>query len=180
MARSEFATTDQYSDLFWAVLGGKIGFGVAAEIEIDLVAVSRFYRGGIFFPGTSAAEVLNSWRSWAPNLPDEATTSVALLRLPPDPQLPLPLQGQFVTHLRYTHLGDADEAARLLAPMRGAAPILMDTMADLPYAAIDAVHMDPTSPMPCYDRGITLREFPAEAVDQLVAVNGADSGSASS
>jgi len=151
---------------------------VVTEIEIELVPVSRFFGGGIFFPGTSAAAVLHAWRLWAPSLPNEVTTSVALLRLPPDPQLPPPLQGQFVVHLRYAHLGDADEAARLLAPMRDTAPILIDTVAELPYAAVDAVHMDPTSPMPSYDRGIALRDFPAEAVDRLVASNGTDSGSA--
>jgi hypothetical protein len=169
---------DQHPDLFWALRGGKIGFGVVTEIEIELMPVSRFFGGGIFFPGTSAADVLYAWRLWAPTLPVEASTSVALLRLPPDPQLPPPLQGQFVVHLRYTHLGDADEASARLAPMRGSAPIMIDTVAELPYAAIDAVHMDPTSPMPSFDRGMALREFPAEAVDQLVATNGADSGSA--
>jgi len=171
-------TADQHPDLFWALRGGKIGFGVVTEIEIELVPVSRFFGGGIFFPGTSAAAVLHAWRLWAPSLPNEVTTSVALLRLPPDPQLTPPLQGQFVVHLRYAHLGDADEAARLLAPMRDTAPILIDTVAELPYAAVDAVHMDPTSPMPSYDRGIALRDFPAEAVDRLVASNGTDSGSA--
>jgi len=171
-------TADQHPDLFWALRGGKIGFGVVTEIEIELVPVSRFFGGGIFFPGTSAAAVLHAWRLWAPSLPNEVTTSVALLRLPPDPQLPPPLQGQFVVHLRYAHLGDADEAARLLAPMRETAQILIDNVAELPYAAVDAVHMDPTSPMPSYDRGIALRDFPAEAVDRLVASNGTDSGSA--
>lgn len=165
------------ADLFWALRGAKIGFGVVTEIVVELVPVARFYGGGLFFPGADAAAVLHAWRQWAPALPDEVTTSVALLRLPPDPQLPPMLQGQFVAHLRYAHLGDAAAAEQVLAPMRDVAPLLLDTMADLPYAAVDAVHLDPTSPMPCMDYGLTLNALPAAAVDALVAADGADSDS---
>ena len=38
--------------------------------------------GGLFLPGSAAAELLHLWRQWAPMLPDEAGTSVALLRPP--------------------------------------------------------------------------------------------------
>jgi hypothetical protein len=134
--------------------------------------------GGIFFPGAAAATVLHAWRQWAPTLPGEAGTSVALLRLPPDPALPPPLRGQFVVHLRYSNIGDLAPALELIAPMRGVAPVLADTIDELPYPAVDAVHMDPTSPVPAYDHGVGLRELPAEAVDTIVATAGAESGSA--
>lgn len=169
---------DHDSDLFRSIRGGKVGFGIVVEMTIDLVRVRRLVGGGIFFPGTAAAAVLQAWRLWAPALPVEAGTSVALLRLPPDPALPPPLQGQFVVHLRYTHLGDAAAAQALIAPMRGVAPVLADTVGELPYPAIDAVHMDPTTPLPAYDHGVGVRQLPAEAVDAIVATAGAGSGSA--
>ena len=50
---------EQDADLFWAVRGGKIGFGIVTEIEIDLVEVTRFYGGGLFFPGADAAAVVH-------------------------------------------------------------------------------------------------------------------------
>ena len=165
-------------DLFWAMRGGKAGFGIVTEMTIDLMPVSRFFGGGLFFAGADAARVLHAWRTWAPQLPDEVTTSVALLRLPPDPQLPPPLQGQFVTHLRYTHLGDAATAAELLEPMRAVAPVIFDTVGEMPYPACDAVHMDPPVPMPAFDHGLALAALPAEAVDAIVAAAGAESGSA--
>jgi hypothetical protein len=34
---------------------------------------------------------------------------------------------------------------------------------DLPYAAVDAVHTDPTDPMPSWDRGTALAALPARA-----------------
>ena len=93
---------------------------------------------------------------------------------PPDPALPEPLRGRHLAHVRFAHLGDEAEGAALLAPIRAVATPVVDTVADLPYAAIDAVHMDPTDPMPIWDRGTTLAELPAEAVDALLATAGPD------
>ncbi|GAA3248342.1 FAD-binding oxidoreductase [Pseudonocardia petroleophila] len=161
-------------DLFWALRGGSGNFGIVTELEFDLVPVTTLYGGGIFFPGEAAADVLHAYRTWVGTLPEETTTSVALLRLPPLPELPEPLRGRFVVHLRFAHLGPADEGAALLAPMRAAAPAVLDLVADMPYAAVDSIHMDPTDPMPTWERGTTLRELPAAAVDELLAVAGPD------
>jgi FAD/FMN-containing dehydrogenase len=170
----EIRSVDAGSDpeLFWALRGGKGSFGIVTALEFDLVPVSRLYGGGVFYPGSAAAEVLHAYRAWAPTLPEETTTSVAVLRLPPDPALPGPLRGQTVVHLRVAHLGSAEEGAALLAPMRAAAPALLDGVGEMPFAAVDAIHMDPTEPMPTYDRGTLLRELTAEAVDALLAVAG--------
>jgi FAD/FMN-containing dehydrogenase len=167
-------TAESDPDLFWAVRGGKSTFGIVTELEFGLVPVARFYGGCIFFPGEASAAVLHAWRDWAPTLSDDTTTSVAMLRLPPDPSLPEPLRGRMVTTLRFVHLGPAEEGAALIAPMRALATPLMDLVGDMPYVAVDAVHMDPTTPMPARERGVTLTALPAEAVDALLATAGPD------
>lgn len=165
-------------ELFWAIRGGKGNFGIVTEMEFDLMPVTTLYAGGIFFPANACADVLHSYRGWVKTLPEEATSSVALLRLPPDPALPEPLRGQFAVHLRFAHLdsgsGEPSEGARLLAPMRAVAAPLMDTVGQMPYAAVDSIHMDPTEPMPVWERGAGLSELPAAAVDALLAVAGPD------
>lgn len=160
------------SDLFWAILGGRDGFGIVTAIEFELFDLPTVYGGGIFFAGSATRDVLHAWREWAPTLPEEAGTSVAVLRLPPDPDLPAPLQGQLAVHVRYTHTGDPAAAAALLAPMRSAGPILLENVDILPTAALDAVHMDPAGPMPSAERGVLLGEFPAAAVEALLEVAG--------
>jgi hypothetical protein len=165
-------------ELFWALRGaGKSGFGVVTELEFDLVPVSRLYGGGIYFPAAAAADLLHAWLEWAPTLPEPASTSIAVLRLPPDPELPPPLRGRTVLHLRYSHCdpGSGTTAARaeaLLAPMRRVAEPLVDGIGELPYTAVDTIHGDPTTPMPVLESGTALRELPAEAVDALLAVAG--------
>ncbi|MBY4573612.1 FAD-linked oxidase [Gordonia paraffinivorans] len=160
------------SDLFWAILGGRDGFVIVTAIEFELFDLPTVYGGGIFFAGSATRDVLHAWREWAPTLPEEAGTSVAVLRLPPDPDLPAPLQGQLAVHVRYTHTEDPAAAAALLAPMRSAGPILLENVDILPTAALDAVHMDPAGPMPSAERGVLLGEFPAAAVEALLEVAG--------
>lgn len=169
-------------ELFWAVRGGKGNFGIVTELEFDLLPVATLYGGGIFFPASAAGDLLHTYRQWVDTLPEETTTSVALLRLPPDPGLPEPLRGQFAIHLRFAHLGSpgvppggrAAEGAALLAPMRAVAAPIMDMVGEMPYAAVDSIHMDPTEPMPVWERGAALRELPAAAVDALLATAGPD------
>ncbi|WP_327011141.1 FAD-binding oxidoreductase [Dactylosporangium sp. NBC_01737] len=160
------------SDLFWAVRGGKGNFGVVTAIEFDLFDVPALTGGGIYFPATHAAEVLHAYRQWAPGLPERMNTSLAMLRLPPLPQLPEPLRGAFVVHLRVAYLGDATDAERLLAPMLAAAPALLGGVGEMPYQAVDAIHQDPVDPTPTRERGVLLGELTASTVEGLLAAAG--------
>ncbi|MGA8245287.1 MAG: FAD-binding protein, partial [Nocardioides sp.] len=156
------------SDLFWAVRGGKGNFGVVTALELDLVPVARIYGGGVFFSGSSARDVLHSFRAWAPTLPDHAGTSVALLRLPEIEALPEPIRGRYVVQLRFSVNGSPAEGGELLAPMLDSGEVLLSGVGELPVTAIDAIHQDPTDPMPVWERGSLLHSLPAAAVDALL------------
>lgn len=167
-----WVTPERHADLFWGVRGGKAMLGIVTSVEFELPHIPEFYGGAIYFDGSSAAEVLHAWRNWGAALPETVNTSVAIQQLPPLPGVPEPLAGRMTVALRYTAVGDADEARRLLAPMRAAAPVLLDTVAVLPYAAIGAVHADPVDPMPCHEDQALLRELSSEAVDTILAAAG--------
>ena len=167
---------DTEPDLFWAVRGGKGNFGVVTALEIGLVPVATIYGGAVFFAGESARDVLHSFRTWAPTLPDRSTTSVALLNLPPAEHLPEPLRGRYVVMLRFAHNGSETEGAELLAPMLESGEVLVHGVAAMPYANADAIHQDPTEPMPVWEKGTLLADLPADAVDTLLTAAGPDSG----
>ena len=94
---------DRAPELHWALRGaGRTGFGVVTELEFALFPLTRLYGGGIVWPAAAAADVLHAWREWAPTLPDEAGTSVALLRVPRDAGWPAPLHDRTVVHVRFT------------------------------------------------------------------------------
>lgn len=159
-------------DLFWAVRGGKGNFGVVTALEIGLVPVVDIYGGAIFFAAESARDVLHSFRAWAPTLPERTGTSVALLNLPPVDHLPEPLRGKYAVMLRFSHNGPEAEGAALLAPMLEAGEVLLSGVGALPYTQADAIHQDPTDPMPVWERGALLRELSVDAVEALLAAAG--------
>lgn len=165
-------TAQSEPELFWAARGCKGNFGLVTALEFDLFPVRRLYGGGIYFPGEHLADLLHAWRGWAPALPEQATSSIAVQRLPAAPELPEPLRGAFVVHLRFSHLGSAQEGERLLAPMRGLAPAVLDTVGEMAFTATASIHNDPVDPLPYRDRSTSLRELPAEAVDAFVAATG--------
>ncbi|MFG1604102.1 FAD-binding oxidoreductase [Actinoplanes sp. NPDC049265] len=165
-------TPDEQPDLFFALRGGKGNFGVVAAVEMRLFEVRTIVGGGLWFAGERMAEVLHAWREWVPRLPVEASSSVAVQRLPPVPELPEPLRGAFVVHVRFTHLGDPATAEELLAPLRAAAPVILDSVREMPFTEIDTVHADPQQPIPYFDRSTGLRELTKDGVEALVDVLG--------
>jgi FAD binding domain/Berberine and berberine like len=168
-------TAESNPELFWALRGGKGNFGVVTALEFDLFPVSRLFGGGIYFPGEQMADVLRAWTAWHPNTPETMTSSLALLRLPPRPEIPEPLRGVFTVALRIAYTGTVEDGERMIAPLRAGAPTILDTVAEMPYALVASIHNEPTEPLPYYERGIMLREFPAEAQDKLVELVGPDS-----
>lgn len=166
------ATPDREPELFWAARGGKGNFGVVTSMAVDLVPVARLYGGGIYVDAVHAADVLHTYREWTADVPDTMSSSVALLRLPPLDVIPEPLRGRFVVHLRIAYLGTAADGAKLVGPLRDAAPILVDTVTEMPYADVARIHQDPADPGPYHERSGALRELTKSTVDTILDVAG--------
>jgi hypothetical protein len=163
---------DDDTGLFWGIRGGKGNFGIVTALDVDLVPVARLDGGGIFFAGEHAASVLHAWRTWVAGVPEEVTSSVALLRLPDADHVPLQLRGRLSMHLRIAYIGDAVIGEQLVAPMRAAAPALMDTVRDMPFTETDSIHMDPVEPLPVWSTGALLSELTPAAVEALLDTAG--------
>ncbi|MCL7427794.1 bagremycin/ferroverdin biosynthesis FAD-dependent oxygenase BagG/FevA2 [Streptomyces sp. YS415] len=168
------ATADQDTDLFWAARGGKGNFGVVTALEFGLVPVERLYGGGLFFAGEAAADVLHAWREWAATVPEDLTSSLALLRLPDVESIPPFLRGRLTVHVRIAYLGSAEDGDKLVGPLRAAGPLVVDTLADMPYTRCGEIHNDPTEPIPYSERSMMLRELDEAAVGALLELAGPD------
>lgn len=165
---------DAHPDLFWAMRGGKSGFGVVTAVTVDLLPFAEFVGGGLYFDAEAAADVLAAYVDWAPGLPQSTTTSVALLRLPESPALPPALSGRHVAHVRFASLDSVDEAQAQLTRLRAVAPALIDNVGVLPYAQVGSVHGDPTAPMPIANGTASLTTFDGSTVDAIIAAGGPD------
>ncbi|GAB2487031.1 FAD-binding oxidoreductase [Jatrophihabitans fulvus] len=166
------ATPTENPELFWGLRGGKGLLGIVTALEFELLPIAEIYGGAVYFDGADAHAVLHAWAAWSTTLPREATTSVALLRLPALPGVPPPLAGRLTVAVRFAWTGDHARGAQVLAPVRAVAAPIVDTVAPMPYAALGVVHADPVDPMPTHEAHAMLGRLDAAAVDAILAAAG--------
>ena len=165
---------DSEPDLFWALRGGKGNFAVVTALEFNLFPVSRLYAGAVYFPGERTADVLRVWADWHPRTPETMVTSFAVMRMPSMTGVPEPVRGKFLVSVRIAYNGTTADGERMVAPLRASAPAVLDTVRDMPYTEVASIHSEPIEPVPYYERGIMLREFPAQAQNKLIGLVGPD------
>ena len=163
-------------DLFWALRGGGGSFGVVTALELELFPVAELYAGVLFWPQERAGEVLKAWSEWTAAVPEEMTSLGRLLNVPPLEEIPEPVRGRSFVVVEAAWIGDEASGAEQLAPLRRLDPA-MDTFEMIPPTGLAALHMDPPEPVPGAGDGVLLGDFPAEAVDALVAAAGAGTDS---
>jgi FAD binding domain len=171
------ADGDREPELFWALRGGGGSFGVVTALEFRLFPVNTLYAGDIFWPVERAGEILSAWCGWVETVPDELTSLGRILHLPPLPPIPEPFRGRSFVGVEAAYVGDEADGQELLEPLRRLGPEV-DTLATIAPPGLAALHMDPPEPVPGLGDGGLLDSFPAAAVDAVVDVAGADSGTA--
>ncbi len=171
-ARLHLVTADREPDLFWALRGGRDNFGVVTGIEVDLFPVARLYGGGFSFDGEMALDVLNAYRHWTTTVPEEMTSSVALVPFPDVPAVPEPLRGRHVAQVRIAYTGDAETGHRLVEPLREVGPRLMDTLGDMPYTASGSIHNDPAHPIAYTADNAMLSDLDGSALRTVLELAG--------
>ena len=168
------AATD--ADLFWALRGGGGSFGVVTAMEFALYEAPHVYAGSLWWPAARAAEVAHAWRQWTATAPDEVTSALRVLNMPPIDLVPEPLRGRSWITVDGAILHDENAAAALLRPLRGLGPEI-DMWGPIPPVELSRIHGDPEDPTPALSTSTMLRELPAEAIDAFVAAAGPDFGS---
>ncbi|MEA2493274.1 MAG: hypothetical protein QOJ29_1185 [Thermoleophilaceae bacterium] len=170
------ASSVENPDLFWAMRGCGGSFGIVTAIEMRLYPVRELYAGWLIFPMERAEEVLNAWRDWVDTVPDEVTSVGRLLQIPPLPDVPEPLRGRRLVVVEAAMLMGADDASRLLRPLRKLGPE-MDTFATMPATELQTLHMDPPHPVPGMGDHMLLRDLTPAGIENTVQVAGAGSTS---
>jgi FAD binding domain len=162
-------------DLFWAIRGGGGSFGAVVALELKLHPVAEVYAGNLIWPIADAPAVLEAFRGFAARAPEAFTTSFRLLRLPPLPIVPEPLRGGEWVNVLGAFTGSPEEGAALLAPLRAAAPVFLDTFGPMSPADLGTIAAEPEEPVPALFHQALLDGLPADAADALLATAGAGS-----
>ncbi|MEU7580044.1 FAD-binding oxidoreductase [Streptomyces sp. NPDC041068] len=157
-------TPETEPDLYWALIGGRDNFGIVTRLEMGLVPVATLFGGGLFFDAEAAPDVLQAYVRWTEDLPEEMNSSVALIPFPQDPDVPEPMRGRHIYHVRIAYTGTPEDGERLVAPLREAAgPVLMEVLREMPYAESASIHDDPPVAAPFLREVALFRDFDEDA-----------------
>ena len=119
-------------DLFWALRGGGGNFGVAASFEFETHPLDVILGGLIAHPLAAAGEVIDHFRQFTKDLPDEATVFCGLVHAPDG-------SGAQLCALPLCHCGDLAQAEADLAPLRQFGPPLLDLVQPMPYPMVNTM-----------------------------------------
>ena len=124
------AGATQNEDLFWALRGAGHNFGVVTSFDYRLHRVGPVLGGMVIHHFQRATEVLRFYRDFTSALPDELTTSAAILTGP---------DGNLVAAVAVCFTGELDQGQRVLAPLRRFGSPVADTIAPCSYVTMQTM-----------------------------------------
>jgi FAD/FMN-containing dehydrogenase len=139
------ASKKENEDLFWALRGGGGNFGVVTSFEYQLHPIKDIVAGLFFFPLERAREVLEFYRDYIKEAPEELGMFPAFQIAPPLPFIAAADHGKTFIILVCCWAGQADGADKVFAPIRKVAPIVAEMVAPMPYPALNSL-FDPLLP----------------------------------
>ncbi len=119
------ASEDDHADLFWGLRGGGGNFGVVTSFRFRAHPLGpTVVAGPMLFPLERGPEVMETYRTWAAEAPEELTTVLNVRRAPPAPWIPEPLHGVPVWMIVACWCGPIEDGEAVIAPIRALGPTL--------------------------------------------------------
>lgn len=161
------ASKDTNSDLFWALRGGGGNFGVVTSFLFQLHPVSSVFAGPIAWDQTHARAIMQRYREFLPNAPEELGAFIGLKTVPSGAPFPNELWGKRICLLMSCFNGPEKEGRKALAPLLDALPEpWFNWMGTMTYPAVQSM-FDGLYPkgMQWYWRGDFVKALPDAAID---------------
>ncbi|MEV5649982.1 FAD-binding oxidoreductase [Nocardia sp. NPDC052254] len=161
-------------ELFGAALGSVGNFGIVTAMELELVPVTEVFGGSLTF-GTALVEpVLEAWRQWTAEVPEEMTSAITMMTMPDVAPIPEPLRGRYLATVAIAFTGPEAEGQRLVEPLREVGPRLADNLRTMPYSETDGIYSDPPFPHAYTATNALLSDLTADAAAAFLDVTGPD------
>ena len=160
------ASEDENDDLFWALRGGGGNFGVVTAFTFRLNPVSTVIAGPMFWPIERSEEILNWYRGFIGEQPDDLGGFYCFHSVPPVDMFPAEYHLHKVCGVVWC-CTDHERADELLAPARALEPII-DGVGELPLPVLNSAFDGLYAPG---DQWYWRADFVSEIPDEAVALN---------
>lgn len=165
------ASPKEHADLFWALRGGGGNFGVVTSFLFQAHPVSTVYAGPIFWDATHAKAVMQAYRDYLPEAPEELGIFVGLKTVPSMEPFPTEAWGKRACAIIGVYNGPANDGQKALAPILDAVPApIFNWMSEIPFPAMQGL-FDPFFPkgLQWYWKSDFVAALPDEAIDTYIA-----------
>jgi FAD/FMN-containing dehydrogenase len=136
--RQVTANDRENEDLFWALRGGGGNFGVVTSAEFQLHDVSTIIGGPKFYEVDDAVAVLEFYREFITDAPEQLGCFFAWQIAPPLPFVPEDRVGDLFCALVSCWTGPHDQADKVLAPLNDVAAPAAEHVGPMPYPALNS------------------------------------------
>ena len=136
--RQVTASDYQHEDLFWALRGGGGNFGVVTSFEFQLHEAGDIVGGPMFYEVEDAAAVLEGYREYIAEAPEQLGCFFGWQIAPPLPFIPEGRVGDLFCVLVCCWNGPHEEAERVLQPLRDAAEVKAESVGVMPFPALQS------------------------------------------
>jgi FAD/FMN-containing dehydrogenase len=132
------ASEKDNADLYWAIRGGGGNFGVVTSFEYHLHPVQDIYGGPMFFDLEHARDVLELFREYIVDAPEQLGAFPAFQIAPPLQFIPEERHG--VPHIAVVACwaGPLEEGEKALRAFHDVAPVVAEHVGPMPYPALNS------------------------------------------
>ncbi len=170
--RFRTASGQEHDDLFWAIRGGGGNFGVVTSFEYQLYPLGpQIMLAAPMYAAEHAEQIVRYWRRCCEDAPDEFSSYVIFMTIPPGPAFPETLHGRRVLVLAGAWAGTVEEGARHLHPLRDYEAPLIDLSGPMTYVALQSA-FDWLFPKGnrYYWKTVTLNRLDDDAIATIVSL----------
>jgi FAD/FMN-containing dehydrogenase len=168
LADGSFVTVgpEQNEDLYWAIRGGGGNFGVVTSFLFKLHPVSTVYAGPMLWHLDQAKEVMEWYREYIVEAPEDITGFFAFLKVPPGPPFPENLHFEKMCGIIWNYTGPLDQAEAVYESVRKAVPPAFEHVGPMPFPMLQSL-FDPLAPpgLHWYWQADFFNELVDEAID---------------
>jgi FAD/FMN-containing dehydrogenase len=165
------ASEEENTDLFWGVRGGGGNFGIVTSFEYKLFPHGPMVFAGLRFHSfDKAKEVLNFYRDYSTEVPDEVTMIAVIRCAPPAPYLPESIHGKPVAIIGYCYSGSVKEGEQYAKPIKQLDSAVADLIQPMKFTDLQSV-FDAGQPKGWnyYWKAENLSELTDDAIDTIVS-----------
>jgi hypothetical protein len=159
------ANAKQNADLFWALRGGGGNFGIVTSFEFRAHPIHTVHAGPMLWEMDQTEQILQWYREFLPQAPDEMNGFFAFLTVPPAPPFPEHLHMRKMCGIVWCYCGGPRQAKKAFQPVRELPKPAFEHVGPAPYPAVQSM-FDPLYPpgLQWYWKADFVNELPDAAV----------------